>query len=446
MDNRDFTDETFTLTTQILQWNPDFYTIWNYRRIVLIEHILKDLNEEEKQKVYNKELMLFLQLIKINPKSYWLWNHRFWCLQHMPTPNWKAELGLVDKMLTFDARNFHGWNYRRYVVNHLRKNSDHVAEIIQGEYDFTTKKINQSFSNYSAWHQRSKLLPEIVATMSSEEKNEVVINELDLVKNAIYTDPEDQSAWLYYWWLLGRSPEEVSPSGAYQIEQDTSLVIFGFNDKIRFMQPPQLLDHNGKLIQSTLYSLVGENSSIWAMWIKSEKKDIAKELIIHSNSILPSSSSKSIPLDKIWRVEIKRLERGPVVYEKIQSLKKQVLNSENEWKELTTKLYKDPTLNDQTAWYTLDKVQLLKDEIETVRELLELEPNSAWALQTLVHFLHQLQLRSNQVDPIKIYDEIISILDDLIKIDSDRKMRYKDKSKILKRRMRQVWHTKMIYV
>lgn len=40
-------------------------------------------------------------------------------------------------------------------------------------------------------------------------------------------------------------------------------------------------------------------------------------------------------------------------------------------------MYKDPTLNGQTAWFTLDKTQLLKDEIETVRELLELEPDSA---------------------------------------------------------------------
>lgn len=40
-------------------------------------------------------------------------------------------------------------------------------------------------------------------------------------------------------------------------------------------------------------------------------------------------------------------------------------------------MYKDPTLKDQTAWFTLDKTQLLKDEIQTVRDLLELEPDSA---------------------------------------------------------------------
>jgi geranylgeranyl transferase type-2 subunit alpha len=40
--------------------------------------------------------------------------------------------------------------------------------------------------------------------MSTEERKAIVDNEFDLVKNAIYTDPEDQSAWLYELWLIGR--------------------------------------------------------------------------------------------------------------------------------------------------------------------------------------------------------------------------------------------------
>lgn len=105
MENKEYSQETFKLTSQLVEWNLDFYTIWNYRRILLREFVLVGLDTDERQKVYDKELMLFLQLIKKNPKSYWMWNHRIWCLQHMPRPNWQAELGLVDKMLTMDARN-----------------------------------------------------------------------------------------------------------------------------------------------------------------------------------------------------------------------------------------------------------------------------------------------------------------------------------------------------
>lgn len=195
MEDKQYDADAFILTTKILQWNPDYYTIWNYRRILILDQVSKDAEKE--QKLYQNELVFFLQLIKINPKSYWLWNHRIWCLQTMPQPDWKAELGLVDKMLTMDARNckykylvcaqtlniklllVHGWDYRRFVVSHLVKKAQDetkIADIVKQEYEFTTRKINQSFSNYSAWHQRSKLLPDIVASMSTEEKDKVAVN------------------------------------------------------------------------------------------------------------------------------------------------------------------------------------------------------------------------------------------------------------------------------
>lgn len=40
--------------------------------------------------------------------------------------------------------------------------------------------------------------------MSEEGKQLAINNEFDLVKNAFYTDPADQSAWLYELWLVGR--------------------------------------------------------------------------------------------------------------------------------------------------------------------------------------------------------------------------------------------------
>ena len=88
----------------------------------------------------------------------------------------------------------------------------------KSELDFTTDRIETNFSNYSAWHYRSKLLPLIhpsgcsatnSATKSSESSFPVAEEahhaELDLVQNAAFTDPEDSSAWLYHAWLAGRS-------------------------------------------------------------------------------------------------------------------------------------------------------------------------------------------------------------------------------------------------
>ena len=88
----------------------------------------------------------------------------------------------------------------------------------KSELDFTTDRIETNFSNYSAWHYRSKLLPLIhpsgcsatnSATKSSESSFPVAEEahhaELDLVQNAAFTDPEDSSAWLYHAWLAGRN-------------------------------------------------------------------------------------------------------------------------------------------------------------------------------------------------------------------------------------------------
>ncbi|KAI8384049.1 hypothetical protein BD560DRAFT_384788 [Blakeslea trispora] len=431
MNNKEYDDEAFSLTTQIVQWNPDHYTIWNYRRTVLLEHVLKQLDQEETQKTYQKELLLFMQLIRINPKSYWLWNHRFWCLQHMPKPDWKAELALVEKMLTLDARNFHGWNYRRYVVSHLRKQAKdetEIADLVKYEYEFTTRKINQSFSNYSAWHQRSKLLPEIVIEMTEKERNEVATNELDLVKNAIYTDPEDQSAWLYYWWLLGRAPDYVECIGAYCLEEDPSVVYIGFNDSVKFLTMPQLANSNS-VLSSKMYPICSRDNEAASTWvIVTDKADgYPEKLIIQSSTILPSTSAKSVPQEILWELEINKITQASVLQKRVAEL-----HLKEEWQPTSSKMYNDPTLQDQSAWFSLDKVQLLKDEIETVCELLEIEPESAWALQTLVHFLNQLQLRSQQEDSDKTRAEMIDILDKLIEIDSDRKHRYEDqKTKIL---------------
>lgn len=102
----------------------------------------------------------------------------------------------------------HGWDYRRYIIRQLDlkdgDSTDKILERVQSEFEFTTTKISQNFSNYSAWHNRSTLLGKLALNMTEDEKETIVENEFDLVKNAIYTDPEDQSAWLYELWLIGR--------------------------------------------------------------------------------------------------------------------------------------------------------------------------------------------------------------------------------------------------
>jgi hypothetical protein len=83
--------------------------------------------------------------------------------------NWDRELAVVEKILDADARNcgwnfillimfltflkqVHAWNYRRYIMASMPVQRPGIAELA-----YTTRKISASFSNFSAWHQRSKV-------------------------------------------------------------------------------------------------------------------------------------------------------------------------------------------------------------------------------------------------------------------------------------------------
>ena len=186
------------LTSGVLMANPDISTLWNIRKQILNDILTVQDNEEEAHDIIlRKELDLTVQCLQNNPKSYGAWHHRCWSMLRMLKPHWDYELMLCNKYLSLDERNFHCWDYRRFVVKH--------AEIsAQDELNYTMERININFSNYSAWHYRSKLLPMLDDKISEVKRRE----ELDLVLDAAFTDPEDSSAWFYHKWLLGR-PEDI---------------------------------------------------------------------------------------------------------------------------------------------------------------------------------------------------------------------------------------------
>ncbi len=101
---------------------------------------------------------------------------------------WARELFMVEKMLEVDARNcklrrppselisidqnnvytVHAWNYRRYVLSSLPA-SFKPAKTAFTELKYTTKKIESNFSNFSAWHQRTKVLGKLWDEMEGED-------------------------------------------------------------------------------------------------------------------------------------------------------------------------------------------------------------------------------------------------------------------------------------
>lgn len=127
----------------------------------------------------------------------------------------QQELMLCNKMLKMDERNFHCWNYRYWVVDiylkeiSLRETSKdpsiepvevwlrHQEPLVKTETEMALSLIHKSFSNYSAWHYRAKLMPKFYNLNGLQWVNTYIIplvniqEDFSKLKHAFFTDPKD---------------------------------------------------------------------------------------------------------------------------------------------------------------------------------------------------------------------------------------------------------------
>ena len=328
------------LTDKLLSVNPDPNYLWNHRRETLLLKLkLKSDNyaaADAASEFIEQEQILTQTALQRNPKAYGAWFHRKWSIRHylnlfLETETsrlsantdangdanadtdanvliksilrlLKAELILCGEFLMLDERNFHCWNYRRFVVGitiavimlegslghgesenkiegHAISSLDgcgawdihewlpsldidldaigaqmamslsqqsqsqslsasrnkksietlsqricieKVHSLLQSEWEFTTKKIEQNFSNGSAFHMRSKLLPILIRLdhcsvidpdsdsagnhhdtgIFLAAKSKWFQEELELIRNAVFTEPDDQTSWWYFRFVL----------------------------------------------------------------------------------------------------------------------------------------------------------------------------------------------------------------------------------------------------
>ncbi|GAA6011181.1 hypothetical protein JCM11491_006748 [Sporobolomyces phaffii] len=219
---QDYSDASLQLTTRVLGLNPEYHTGWSMRRTILLQGPLSAADSNAaKQAILDHDLDLTNRSLKLNPKNYSVWEHRKWVLETMPDADWAFEIKVVEMYLEKDGRNFHSWDYRRYLIDSILALYDSPTLISQRtkplpvprpttetELQFTTKKISHNFSNFSAWHYRTKLLTKLWDERgwtddTNPDRVKRVDQEFDLVKQAIWSDPNDQSAWLYHRWLVG---------------------------------------------------------------------------------------------------------------------------------------------------------------------------------------------------------------------------------------------------
>ncbi|KAL4953133.1 hypothetical protein BDW69DRAFT_166046 [Aspergillus filifer] len=233
---RQYTPETLQKLSELLKKNPEYYTMWNYRRRVMRQQFSQAASEESPEAKVERlttliqtDLQFLIPLLRSFPKCYWIWNYRMWLLEEakrlLPKPLackvWQAELALVGKMLSLDSRNFHGWGYRRFVIETLEKltsEEENEKSLVEAEFDYAKKMIGTNLSNFSAWHYRTKLIQRLLSekSASDEERKQMLDDELDLIHRAL-CDPYDQSLWFYHQNLLctfdpAKSSQTMAPN------------------------------------------------------------------------------------------------------------------------------------------------------------------------------------------------------------------------------------------
>ncbi|KAI5705329.1 hypothetical protein M8J75_013927 [Diaphorina citri] len=264
--NQEYDDEALSLTSEVLRNIPDINSLWNYRKEVLL-HMKATLAEEELHELVDRELKLTKDCLLAQPKSYGTWFQRCYVLDHISrAPNYEKELELCNYYLELDERNFHCWDYRRYVTDRHK-----VAPL--KELNYSTEKIEANFSNYSAWHYRSKLLPLLYPDPNNHLpiEQDKYVNEFSMVESAVFTEPKDQSAWFYQRWLLGErtSPVQIISAGVLP----SGVTFVTFNQLVDLTSTSQIKVDSNVLMSWT--SLNGASRSF--IWLSSDKHS-SKEL------------------------------------------------------------------------------------------------------------------------------------------------------------------------
>lgn len=162
-------------------------------------------------------------------------------------------------------------------------------DFLKEELDFTLKMIKKSFSNFSAWHYRSKLITLDLANKnipwSSEEVLDYLKEDLFYIKNAIFTDPRDQSAWNYYYWIL----TNLTPIYIKSTNVENYLLKIKLSQKIPIVEFLELKisNVNNEFDNNYLKDFLSKNSNANDLSIQDNYHD---EIILDFSKIFNSNS------------------------------------------------------------------------------------------------------------------------------------------------------------
>ncbi|KAM3682508.1 hypothetical protein ACJW30_12G077700 [Castanea mollissima] len=410
--NNIYSKEALEVNAKLLEINPEHYTAWNYRKLA-VEHRLtqSESDPDSVNSILNEELKVVESALRQNFKSYGAWHHRKWVLSKGQS-SLDHELRLLDRFQKADSRNFHAWNYRRFVASLLN-----ISEV--DELQYTTDMINKNFSNYSAWHNRSVLLSNMLKRKAQGffPKEKVLNEEYELVHQALFTDPDDQSGWFYHLWLLEQTVKAdapllvsswpahdsnlillgdscledsaLSPFNTFHSELGTIPLVVYFNKAVEGVNSSTIsvesvLNMKGELTWKPLSTNNSQTAQVWVTYLN------YPDIKLHSSEFYPVEESNPIlSLDQ--------------------------LNIKDDQEESSSK------------W----RAETIANEIALFRELLS-EINCKIGKLTLARLLIAHDMMMSPIANKMVHsEEVIELYSDLMMLDSPHSQYYKDECSLV---------------
>ncbi|CAE8620525.1 unnamed protein product [Polarella glacialis] len=248
---KDLLQVEMKLLEKALRRSQKVYSIWFHRRWVV-----ERLFECGAARILDTELELCGKLLEVDERNFHCWNHRAHVMGlarrekppvALASQDGAASVGLAKVVETADAKvdagaaepatpaeaadSKDGAGISGASPEQPQESGQEVPpDFAAIDLSLSTDLINRNFSNYSAWHLRTLLqqLPppgaENVEALQAVELD--MAKELEWVQQGIYTEPNDQSVWLYHHWLTTLDRGNDRPIITHCAVMDGELFLF----------------------------------------------------------------------------------------------------------------------------------------------------------------------------------------------------------------------------